>query len=427
MRCRVYILACSCAAFAADQSGSPIELSLKEASALALKNHPRVLAAQNATSAQNQRIVETRSAYLPGVTGYATASQGNIGSRIGAGFLTASRLFNRVGGGVEVNQLITDSGRTSNLVEQSRLQADAQARSYEDTRSDVLLLVSQAYFDGLHAEAVVKVAEKTVAARKLMSERITVLAQSNLRSQLDVSFAEVNVAQGQLLLIRSQNLVRAAFAELTWALGARQPAAYRLQDEPMPPSPSADAEILVAEALRNRSDIAVLRLTRDAAYRFERAERDLKRPTISLVVVGGYIPYIDQIMPKEYEGGALKVQIPVFNGNLFTARAKEAHYRALEADQKVRDQEETVARDVRTAWANAITAYQSVDVTARLLREAALALNLAQGRYDQGLANIVELTQAQLNLTEAEIENLSAKYEYQSRNAVLQHEIGALR
>ena len=61
------------------------------------------------------------------------------------------------------------------------------------------------------------------------------------------------------------------------------------------------------------------------------------------------------------------------------------------------------------------------------MREAALALDLAQGRFNLGLSSIVELTQAQLNLTQAEIENVNAKYDYQSQNAVLQYMLGALR
>ena len=66
-------------------------------------------------------------------------------------------------------------------------------------------------------------------------------------------------------------------------------------------------------------------------------------------------------------------------------------------------------------------------MTAQFLRQAALALDLARGRYNLGLSSIVELTQAELNLTEAEIENLSAKYDYQSQYAGLQYAIGALR
>ena len=73
------------------------------------------------------------------------------------------------------------------------------------------------------------------------------------------------------------------------------------------------------------------------------------------------------------------------------------------------------------------TLYQNIDVTAEMLREASLALDLAQGRYNLGLSSIVELTQAQLNLTQAESENLTAKYDYQSVYAMLQYTTGFLR
>jgi outer membrane protein len=66
-------------------------------------------------------------------------------------------------------------------------------------------------------------------------------------------------------------------------------------------------------------------------------------------------------------------------------------------------------------------------VTAELLRQATMALDLAQGRYTLGLSNIVELTQAQLNLTEAEVENLGAKYDYQRAYAGLRYATGGLR
>jgi len=397
-----------------------------------LKNHPQVLAAQNETSAQSQRIVETRAAYYPAIEGEMTGSVANIGARLGAGFLNVSSLFDRVGDGVLINQLISDFGRTSSLVSQSKLQAGAAEQNYQATRYDILLRVNQAYFGALRSQAVVKVAQETVSARQQVADQMGQLAQNKLRSQLEVSFADVTVSQAKLLLLRSQNLVQAAFAELTRALGAQQTATYQLAEEPMPPSPQADVEGLVQQALQNRPELAGTRLTRDAAYRFEDAERDLKRPTASFVGVAGYMPYIDQInrprvTPNEYAGAAVNLEIPIFNGHLFTARREEAHYHAVESDQRVRDLEQSVARDVRTAWANAQTAYQGLAVTAEFLREATMALDLAHGRFDLGLSNIVELTQSQLNLTEAEIDNLSAKYDYQSEYAALQYAIGSLR
>jgi outer membrane protein len=430
MRLTLCILASAWTIF--GQTGAPVQLKLSDAEEMALKNHPQVLAAQNETLAENQRVLESRSAYYPFIDGEVTGSAGNLGARIGAGFLSDSRLFDRFGDGVEINQLISDFGRTSSLVSQSRLQASAAQQNYQATRYDVLLRVNQAYFNALRSQALVKVAQETVSARQLLADQVTALAQNKLRSQLDVSFADVTLSQAKLLLIRAQNVVQAAFAELTRALGAQQAASYQLVEEPMPPSPLANVEELVGQALQNRPELAGLRLTRDAAYRFEQAERDLKRPTASFVGVAGYMPYIDQItlprvIPNEYAGAAVNVQIPVFNGHLFTARREEAHYRAVESDQRVRNLEESIARDVRTAWANAQTAYQGLAVTAEFLREATMALDLAQGRFQLQLSSIVELTQSQLNLTEAEIENLNAKYDYQSAYAALQYAIGVLR
>jgi outer membrane protein len=409
----------------------PPKLTLKDAEVLALKNHPQILAAESEVGYANQQIVETKSAYYPALSADITGSQANHGSRIGAGYLTDSRLFNRFGQGITLSQLLTDVGRTSNLVASSRFEAQASAQTYQATRYDVLLQVNRAYLDALHAQSVVRVAEATVAARQLLLDQVSSLAQNKLRSQLDVSFADVDVSQAKLLLLRAQDAVQGAFAELSRALGSEQAVNYQLVDEPLPPSPPAKPDDLIVQAASNRPELAGLRYSREAAYKFAEAEKDLSRPTISLVGVAGYIPYIAQLtsqqIPSEYEGAAVNVSIPVFNGHLFSARREAARYHALAADQHLRNEQERVARDVRVAWASAMTAYQRIDVTAQFLRQASLALDLAQGRYNLGLSSIVELTQAQLNLTQAEIENLNAKYDYQGQYSALQYAIGFLR
>jgi outer membrane protein len=409
----------------------PPKLTLKDAEALAIKNHPQVLAAQSEVGYANQQVVETRSAYYPAVAADITGSVANNGARIGAGYLTDSRLFNRFGQGLTLSQLVTDLGRTPNLVASSRFNAQASEQNFQAARYDVLLQVNRSYVDVLHAQSLVRVAEETVAARQLLFDQVNSLAKANLRSQLDVSFADVNVSEAKLLLLRAQESVQGAYAELSRALGSDQVVNYQLVDEPLPPSPPAKADDLIAQAVTNRPELAGLRFSREAAYKFAEAEKDLARPTVSLIGVAGYIPEIAQLtsqaVPSEYGGAAVNVQIPVFNGHLFSARREAARYRALEADQNLRNQQERIARDVRVAWASALTAFQRIDVTAQFLRQASLALDLAQGRYNLGLSSIVELTQAQLNLTQAEIENLSAKYDYQSQYAALQYSIGLLR
>ena len=82
-------------------------------------------------------------------------------------------------------------------------------------------------------------------------------------------------------------------------------------------------------------------------------------------------------------------------------------------------------RDVRAAWLQANTAYRRIAVTAQLLKQANLSLQLAQTRYQLGLSSIVELSQAQLQQTNAAIDNTNAQYQYRLSLATLNYQIGA--
>ncbi|HET9831170.1 MAG TPA: TolC family protein, partial [Vicinamibacterales bacterium] len=78
-------------------------------------------------------------------------------------------------------------------------------------------------------------------------------------------------------------------------------------------------------------------------------------------------------------------------------------------------------------WVQVKTGYQRVDLTNQLLTQAKDALDLAQQRYNMGLSSIVELTQAQLNETEAEIAQATARYDYQTKLSILRFQTGQLR
>ncbi len=160
-----------------------------------VKNHPQIATAQNVAAAAGQGIIEARAAYYPVVQGEITATQGYPLSRIGAGMLQASALFSRFGQGVQITQLVTDFGRTRNLVANSRYQAQAAAEQTQATVYDVALNVDRAYFGVLQAQAFVTVANQTVNARQTLTNQVNALARAQLKSQVDVSFAEVNLSE----------------------------------------------------------------------------------------------------------------------------------------------------------------------------------------------------------------------------------------
>ena len=398
---------------------------------MALKNHPQVLASQATYLRDDQITREVKSAYYPAVNGAITGAQANVNSRLGAGILNDPRLFNHFGSGLTLSQLITDLGRTPNLVSNAKLQAQAGREDYRTTQYDVILGVDQSYYEVLLAQQLVKVAQQTVTTRQAVVDQISELTRNQLRSQVDLSFVLVNLADAKLMLLRAQDRLQAAYATLGQALGTQQAIQYQLSDQPMPAQPPEDAEPLINQAFQNRPEATSLRLQVEADQKFVYAERDLKRPSVGLIAVGGALPYINPgnanpDIPTGYEAAAVNVNIPVFNGHLFGARRQAAEYQLQATQQRVRDLRDRIARDVRASWGRARTAFEAIAATQQLLTQANLALDLAQGRYNLGLASIVELTQAQLGQTSAQVENLNAKYEYQEAYASFQYTLGLL-
>jgi outer membrane protein len=403
------------------------KLTLQEAEQIALQNHPQIQAATQLASVATAQVQEVRSSYYPQANGNLTGVEAEHNSRIAAGGLNNPIIYDRFADGLTVTQLVTDFGRTYELVKSSNLHAKAQQENVTVTRADVLLGVNQAFFNVLRAQAVLQVAEQTVKSRQLVSDQTSALQKSNLKSGLDVSFANVDLAQAQLLLIQAQNDVQASFAELSSALGYADQRTFELADEPPPPAPPADVAPLLQEALQNRPELIRQDLDVKAAQSFATAERDLWFPTISAAGAAGLTPYRQDTLDSRYAAAGFNVNIPIFNGRLFNARHVEANSQARAQQQFLRDLQDRIVRDVRTAWLNASSAFQRLAVTDQLLSEATQAFDLAQSRYGLGLSSIVELSQAQLNLTQAEIAKASAQYEYAGQNANLNYQLGRMR
>jgi outer membrane protein len=403
-----------------------MHLTLAEAQRLAIQNNPQFTAAKFNAAAAYQVPPQYRSNFEPTVFGSLTGVGADNGSRLAAGGLNNPVVYDRVASGLWINQMITDFGRTSNLVGMAKLHAAAQDQVTETTRAQILLATSSAYFSVLRSQAVMKVADQTVAARQLVADQVTALAQSNLKSTLDVSFANVNLAEARLLQVQAQNDVKATAADLATAMGLPGETAFVLAEEPMPPPLPDRIDDLIHDAVQNRPELKDLRLEQSAAERFTKAEHALYYPNLGVIGTAGFVPAGYTAVPSRYGAIGVNVTVPIFNGGLFKARQAEAELKAQAATENVSDLQNRVMRDVRVAYLDATAAYDRVALTDQLLKQAQLALDLAGSRYNLGLSSIVELSQAQLNLTSAQIASASAKYDYQAQRVIVDYQIGSL-
>lgn len=407
-------------------SASTPKLTIHDAEQLALKNHPRVTIGELNALAAKQVAREARAALLPVIgmnaTGVTTYIEGN---RITAGFLNNPSVFERAAAGLSAGQLITDFGRTKNLYTSANLNAQAQQQTARATREQIVFVVDQSFYDALSSDVLVKVAEQTVQARQVVANQVQALENAKLRSALDVSFANVALAQAQLLLVNANNNRGVAYAILSEALGLPNEKTFELVDTAPAQPPSQNIDAIIQQALENRPDVKALELQQNAAEHFATAEERLQLPDVSALGAAGLTPFSsDRLVTNNYGAVGVNIHVPVFNGYLFKARAAEARFRASAAQESVRDLRDRVARDVRQAWLNVNSAFERENVAAKLLQQATLSLNLAQARYNLGLGSIVELSQAQLQQTEAEIGTVTAKYQYEFSLSALSYQLG---
>jgi outer membrane protein len=404
-------------------------LRLQEAHETALRNHPQIRVADLRALAARQVTRQVQAAFYPALgANVMSVGTANENTRLGAiGALNNPTIFDRNAEGLVLSQLITDFGRTANLSGSAKLRAQAEAQTAQATREQILLAVDASFFAAQQAQSVTLVAERTVATRQTFLDQVSALATNKLRSDLDVSFAKVNVDDAKLLLSRAQNDVQAEFARLANLLGLREPKTWHLVEESPPPPLSTNITELVAQGLQFRPELLNLRNSREAALKFSRAEKALHYPTVSAVGSAGVIPVGDQQLPQNYAAAGVSVTLPLYVGGLYSARIQEAELRARAAEESLRDLENNVIRDVRIAWLNAQNAFDRLHITAELLDNAKLSYDLAQARYKTGISSIVEFNQAELNLLAAQITYANTQYEYLLQRSALNFQTGSLR
>jgi outer membrane protein len=399
-----------------DPSTVAVSITRTDAERLALKNNPRITASHLLALAARQVTRETRSGELPQISAAITAEKAEDGSRIGADGLTDSRLYTHAGTGGSLSQLITDFGHTHNLIATSKLQQKAQDQTALATEQDVLLATDQAFYRLLNAQSLLDVAKATVAARGDVQNLTSALTKSALKSDLDLNIASADLSQSQLLELDAENGVASASAALAAVLAAPADTLYHAVEDPedAPPPPPDSSPSINASAQAQRPDLQALRFNAAADQKFATAQKLQHLPTISALATGGITPIAPDgiFVPNWYAAAGVNLTLPLFTGFRIDAQAQEARFRQKAAEKQTQELSDTIARDVRIAVLNAQTAFRRIAVADQFRKQTAQALALAQTRYKLGLSSIVELSQAQLQSTQAAVAAVNARYDY---------------
>jgi outer membrane protein len=404
-------------------------LRLDDARRMALAAHPDLRASAFDEFAAREAVKIARAGYQPQAYGEAVQTLAPGGTRIAAySALTDPTVIQRTAVGVGVSQYISDFGRTADLIRATQADLQAQAAAADTSRDTVLLNVTQAYFEVLRADALIRVANATVRERRTLLRQVRALARAGLRSTLDVSIAERDASTADQLALQSRDARVDAYASLAEALGGSDFRIYRLEDVGSLPAPPPQLSGMLATALRNNPQLAQAEAADAAAAARAAATARLASPTVTGYGFFGAAPFKESnvAIPSPYAAGGVALNVPIYNGGELAAERRQAEDLAAAQAERTREERDLLVRDVRTAFEDVQTAYGNIGVTDQLLRTAREVLLLTQTRYRIGLNSIADLSEAQLAEQQAAIAHADAIYDFIMQEASLEFAVGVI-
>jgi outer membrane protein TolC len=417
-------------------------LSLPDAVALALRQHPTIRAAQQGRTAAEARIPQARSAYFPRLDWITAFTRRQLTT---SGRATGTPTVDPVTGDpvvsveppgetdvtirsstfsteLEARQLIFDFGKTRAIVDEARAGLRLSEGELERIRELIVLNAKQAYYQLLQARRLVGVADAQVARAELNLRSARGFFDVGTKPKSDVTRAEVEVANARVAQIRARNNVRLAETSLANALGLEATTAVQVEDvlgfEPVP----VDPQLLRTEALTNRPELLQAAARVDAARAQLAGARARFLP--DLAASGSYGGAGEDFSLKEQWAVGISLGWNLFEGffSVYRVRETEALLEVSRANYETLELQ--VRLEVEQAVIAVVEAAERVAATEVALESARENLRLAQGRYDAGVGTILDLTDAQFALTNAEADQVRALTDHKVGLAVVDRAVG---
>ena len=407
------------------------ELTLEETVAIALDNQPQIQARISDYVASLQRINQALSPMLPQLSTSASGTRIDESIRVysfgGSSHVNGD---NTVGvGRIALSQLLWDFGRTWAATDAAKALAESTREAAEIQKDLIVLAVKEFYFNQLFAARLVVVQSQALERAELNLRSAKGFFDVGTRPKSDVTRAEVDVANARVDLIRAQNAVSLARIGLNTAMGIAINSPTRIRDILTYQKMTLEATTLVDEALRRRPEYRQAKFNADAAEATVRQTfRDFFPNFFGVSSTGGSTAHFDVLGGSTSDRGDWQVGVElrwnIFDGGNKIARWKEAKATVDAAKARVRDIELTIWQQVEQAYVSVNEAEERIFAAQKAVESAQENFRLFQGRFDAGVGNIIELTDAQLALTQAQNTEAQALADFRIAIARLERAVG---
>ncbi|HVP59277.1 MAG TPA: TolC family protein [Myxococcaceae bacterium] len=421
------------AAPAAPPPDAPNVLHLDEAVQTAIKNQPQLIQARANASAAEGRVIQARSPLLPQVTPQVswTRSYRALTSATTGGTGTTSNVAQCVSStcntwrfGVAGSQTLWDPSTWAGWESQQR-SADSLNATAAATLNNVILNVRTYYFLARATRDLVWVADQTLKNQVTHQQQVEGFVRVGTRPEIDLALARLNVANARVQLINAQNNDHIAKAQLNQAMGLPQGTDYQVAGDELPPVDVEDRPLpfLFDQALSSRPEIASFEYARQASGKTLDSARWGWSPTIGFS--GSYFkagPELSALADSWAFGFTLSWSL--VQGGLTVGRVREAEQNLVSSTAALTGEQLQVRFDVEQAEATLLGNKESVVAAQDAVDNGKEQLRLAEGRYQAGVGTIIELSDAQVQLTNAAAQLVQAQYNLATARARLLAALG---
>jgi outer membrane protein TolC len=394
-------------------------LSVDDAVAIALETQPSIQARLGDYAAAAYRVDQALAPLLPQITGTWTAARAQNVASTSSG--RADPSWNTsTAARISLSQVLFDFGKSYASTEVARRLAEVALEDTELQRQLVTQTVKEAFTNINFAQRLIRVNEQALQRAELNLRSARGFFEVGTRPRSDVTRAEVDVANARVDVIRARNAERLARVALATAMGLAATTPLAIEDNLIFQPVTMDPVRLLDEALRQRPESRQAKLQADAADgRVRRAFRDF----FPDITGGGFYGGTRTDLSEVWE---LNVGLSwaIFDGGNRIARYREARANLEAAQARVKATELDISREVEQAQSNVIEAQERIQAAQVAVASAQENFRLAQGRFDAGVGTILELTDAQLALTQAQNTEAQALADYRIALARLDRATG---
>jgi len=417
------------------QETAPLQLTLKDAVALALKQNPQVILANLGVSQSQQDRLLARSALLPQVSGNVaeTVHRLNLQTALGFGFPGFPEHvgpFYVFQGGVSFNAAVFDLTLWRRY-HSSEIGIEASRAQETAAQEDAILLVVSQYLGCQRAAADVQADQPRVELAQALYDQAADLQKSGVGTGIDTLRANVQLQNEKQRLIEARTQLETSLYGLARLLNVDPRRKIELADQvhfaddqvKLAEPPHMPVDQRVEQAYATRAELRQIAAQERRQELEIQTAHDQRLPKLSLNgfwVEQGLTP--TSIIPVyQYEAS---LDFPLFTGGRIEAQKTQAELALRQLQQQEQDLRNRVALEVKTAAAQLEAARGEIDVANLGVTLAKQELVQARDRFQAGVANNIEVITAQDELARANDNQIAAYYRYNQARADLAHATG---